>query len=164
MIWLLIVPLIVAWLALDYLQARLLVGRKVKELYGAPLSFRSALSLVTLYCLHPQAGSWRQSENEFEKWLDDMEIELSEEEAKEIARRYARITRGKYKLKMRALLEQVDLGKTNPFDAAKECAQVLRKQVRLGHDVMYSLFVGAVYCLIPVAVAGLFLYKALFNK
>jgi hypothetical protein len=155
--------LAIGWLALVYYQAKLITGKKVKELTGSEFGLGIALSLFLLYNGRPRMGFWDLNDRELRKWLDSMDKELPKADALKLAKGLAKDVRGKRKAEVIKLVEDAEKGLRDVYDTAKEVIQIIREQVVQGHNVMYSFAVGAVYCLIPVVIVG-WLAGRLFAK
>jgi len=150
---------VILWILLTYFQAKLLLRKKVAEFTGSGFRLGLCLSLAVLYVTRPRFGFWSMGVDEFELWLDSMRKELSESEALRLSRDAARRLRGETKTGMRDLIEQAEDGAPDVYDAAREVVVALVQQVRLGHDVVYSFCIGAVYCAVAVALLSFVLVR-----
>jgi hypothetical protein len=164
--YVLIIVLAIVWGFLVYFQAKLITRKRVRKHTELPFGMGICLSLMWLYFSRPKLGFWDLDDKKFEEWLDEMEIELSETEALKLTKEISEKIRGVKKGKVLESIENAERGLKDVYDVAKETFLTIRHQVKLGHDVMYSFGVGAVYCLIPTGIIGFLLvsaYNALFK-
>lgn len=154
MIYVLLAVATVLWGSLVYLQAKLLLRKKVAALTGSRFQLGLCLSLAVLYTTRPRFGFWGLDQGEFELWLESMTEELSESEALELSKDVTRRLRGDRKADIWELIEQTEIGARDVYEMAREAVTALALQVRLGHDVIYSFGVGAVYCAVAVAIVS----------
>lgn len=155
------------WIIFSILRVTLKFRRQVLSATGSHFFLFGSLSLFWLYMRRPSSGFWDLDKTELEYWLQNLELELTEAEALQIARKCASIIKGKPRTEAHKWCEECVEEERNVYNTARELIGTVRSQARLGGQVLHVYIVFPFYFVLGAAgmiVSGYFLFKVLLEQ